>query len=182
MCVKFVPPGRKPCQLFFRAKQVVTEPGGEKFLAIALRKSNVQRLLAAYTALNPRRVDELFANTDVLDQLTKIKNEHVRNLIVVSKDSNAKQFRTTSKMYLENKLKLPGIIAIDCPSFGEVEGVHMRVLCTSATGKGHGLSVELQSKNFEYIGKALQYQHVHGGIDKKTRNKVKRARVRAKTR
>ena len=77
-------------------------------------------------------------------------------------------------MYLENRLKLPSIISIACPSIGEVQGITMRVLSTPASRKKHGLVVELKSNNLKYIGNALNQQYSTGGVAKKA-TKRKRA-------
>ena len=49
----------------------------------------------------------------------------------------------------------------------------MRVLSTPASRKGHGLVVELKSKNLQYIGKALSQQFLAGGVTKKATKRMR---------
>ena len=140
------------------------------FVHIKTKYSNVQRMLAAYLDVNPKKVHGIFQKTDVCQQLTKIKNLKIRQLLVKSNEDGEvtrARFRYRLKKYSENRLRLPRVITINTPSFGDIEGIAMKVISTAAGGKGHGLYVEMNSKNFEYIGRATKHQYDAGGVEKK---------------
>ena len=85
--------GGKKKQWSLNARQVLKEDD-TTFVHVRTKLSNVQRMLAAYIDVDPKKAHGIFEKTDVCQQLTKIKNLKIRQSLVKSDEEHAEQKRS----------------------------------------------------------------------------------------
>jgi hypothetical protein len=146
---------------FLHHKQIRKTEDGTVFIQMNMRYSNIQRLLTSSLKVDPKKVWNAIANTDVLDQLGKLKTDAVQHMIEGDANSDAKRFRADRKSYTKNRLNVPEYITITAPRVEHVDSVDMRVL---SDRRSKCIYVEMQDANLKYMRDAIAAQYSAGGV------------------
>ena len=133
--------------VFLHAKTV----GGEKFIDMKKSCWQITKLLTEGLACDTRYP---LARTDVIEQLTQLRNEQF-NINVYGGEDKPMTPRYTSKKMKPVIIRAPETVDITTPQIGEVQPVVMRVILAKP---GKGLYIQATDENLEYIRSAVAHQ------------------------